>query len=542
MIGKISQDTGLEKRYFTYPKKEFGDIAYTEALKISKESGKTPEEAAKPFVERFTKLDYVQEVTLVGGYINLRLDFGALFSEFLKTRFQDGMFIPMLEKKKEKVIVEHTSVNPNAPPHIGRARNACIGATLAELLKEYGYNVEVQYYINDIGKQVSTLVYGCMNKDIDSLEPEDLLNIYVETSKNIDEETEKKIIELQKRFEAGDEEIRALFRKVVDKALKAQINIFSRIGAKYDKFVYESDLLEESFELLEKIRNLKETKIEGNVISVDLSEYGIEKELVLTRSDGSTLYPLRDIVYHIKKLEAAEINYGVYGSDHKLHFEQLKKVLELLGYDVSGIKYVFYEHVLLPEGKMSTRKGTLVLLSEFLDAVEKKAREETQKRWGKVDPEIPKRIAEACVRYSIGKVDPKKKVIFDLNKAVSFEGDSGVYIQYTYARAGSILEKAGEFTFPEDISKEFSSEEKELVRYFWEYEDMIKESVEQLKPDRIYHYTHTICETFNKFYTNCPVLSSEEPVRTKRLSIVKVFREVLGRCMDIAGIPRLEKI
>lgn len=541
MMGKVSQDTGLEKRYFTYPKKEYGDLAYTEAIKLSKESGTPVEETAKPFIEKFKKLGYVREVTLISGYVNLKLDFGVLFSEFLTTRFSGWEFKPSFEKKKEKVIVEHTSVNPNAPPHIGRARNACIGATLAELLREYGYDVEVQYYINDIGKQVSTLVYGCMGKDIESLKPEDLLKIYVETSKQMDEETEKKVIELQKQFESGDKEIRMLFRKVVNKALKAQMSIFSRIGAEYDKFVYESDFLEESFELLEKIKSLKQVNIRGNVVSVDLSEYGIEKELVLTRSDGSTLYPLRDIVYHIKKLEAAEINYGVYGSDHKLHFEQLKKVLEMLGYDVSGIKYIFYEHVLLPEGKMSTRKGTLVLLSEFLDTVEKKAWEETQKRWGEVNPEIPKKIAEACVRYTIGKVDPKKKVIFDLNKAINFEGDSGVYIQYTYARAGSVLEKAGKFTVPKEF-KGLIGEEKELIKYFWTYEDIIKESVEQLKPDKIYHFIHDFCETFNKFYSKCPVLNSEEPIKSQRLCIVKVFREVLGRCMDIAGIPRLERI
>jgi arginyl-tRNA synthetase len=185
-------------------------------------------------LKQLNKNEYVKDIEVIGKFINFDLKWEKILKDFdLKTQ----------EKKNKKIILEHTSVNPNAPPHVGRTRNAIIGSTLEKVFKYNGYDVEVQYYVNDIGKQVAILVYGVKDKNLDELTPEDLLKIYIETNKNLDEEVEKEVIELLEKFESGDERTKELFRKVVEKALKLQINIFGKLNVKYDKFIYESDFL-----------------------------------------------------------------------------------------------------------------------------------------------------------------------------------------------------------------------------------------------------------------------------------------------------------
>jgi len=441
-------------------------------------------------------------------------------------------------KKNKKIILEHTSVNPNAPPHVGRTRNAIIGSTLEKVFKYNGYDVEVQYYVNDIGKQVAILVYGVKDKNLDELIPEDLLKIYIETNKNLDEEKEKEVIELLEKFESGDEKTKELFRKVVEKALKLQINIFGKLNVKYDKFIYESDFLKDCEKILEDIKKLDCVVVENGSIQFKFDD--IEKNLVLTRENGVSLYPLRDIAYHIYKLKLGSECYGVYGADHRLHFEQLKRVLKKLGYNTDKLHFIFYEYVLLPEGKMSTRKGNVILVTDFMEKVKEKVLEELEKRGKEKDEKLAEKIAVACVRYSIGKIDPNKKVVFDIDRETKLDGDTGVYIQYTYVRLKKILSQIDNFD-PNYESKELNEYEKDLVKEIYKFEDILNDSLN--KPHSPYTYLRSLSDKFNKFYEFCRVLDEKDKdIKNQRINILKKLLFVYDIMFDICGIPKVDEI
>ncbi len=480
-------------------------------------------------LEKLNKNEYVKDIEVVGKFINFDLKWEKILRDF-------DLKLP--EKKNKKILLEHTSVNPNAPPHVGRARNAIIGSTLEKIFKYNGYDVEVQYYVNDMGKQVAILVYGVKDKNIDELTPEDLLKIYVETNKKMDENIEREIVKLLEKFEKGDEETKKLFRKVVNKALEFQIAIFKKLNSEYDVFIYESDFLEDCKKILEEIKKLDNVVIENGSVQIKFED--LDKNLVLTRENGVSLYTLRDVAYHIWKLKQNVECYGVYGGDHKLHFEQLKRVLKMLKYDIDKLHLIFYEYVILPEGKMSTRKGNVVLVTEFMEKVKQKVLEELEKRGKEKNDELAEKIAVACVRYSIGKIDPNKKVVFDINKETKLDGDTGVYIQYSYVRLKKILEKIKDF---EENYKpvKLNEYEKELVKEIYKFGDVLEDSLN--KPHLPYNYLRSLADKFNKFYEFCRVIDEKNSdIRNQRITILKKLLFVYEIMFDICGIPKIDEI
>lgn len=532
----------IEERHVSRPPEGMGDLSCSIAFALAKEQKKSPLEVAKEIAGRIKpgKDSAIEKVEVKGGYINFFFKQALVaedtISKILGTGKKYGTFGP----KKKRVIIEHTSINPNASPHIGRARNAIIGDTLTRLLRANGMNPTVHYLVNDIGKQVSILVWGILDSKQDSLEFKDMLQLYVDANAKLEANPniEKAVLELQQKFEAGDKKTRETYRKIVGKCVEGQRAILKKLDIDYDKFDYESDLLPDAEKLLERVRKLPQAHAEGRALHLDFSELGIGKELVLTREDGTTLYPMRDLAYHLRKMKLADINYGVYGTDHRLHFEQLRKALELLGEDMSSFIYVFYEFVLLTTGKMSTRKGTVVLLEDFLDEAKKRASEEVEKRWpemgAKQKEEIANAIAIGAVRYSIIRIAPQKTIVFSWEDALSFEGESAPYIQYAHARATRILEKAGykEGAFRATYLKE--KEEKDLIECLGRLPAVVRE----LKPYLLANYAYELADKFNRFYNARPVIKAgNEGTVAARLALVKASQITLENALNLLGIP-----
>ena len=265
--------------------------------------------------------------------------------------------------------------------------------------------------------------------------------------------------------------------------------------------------------------------------------------LVLTRSDGTSLYGLRDIAYTIDKIEKAkDLNIVVLGEDQKLYFQQLSAALKILGYKAP--KVIHYSFVLLPTGKMSTRRGEVVLLEDFMEDAYQKALKEIGKRYPKLSKNEKisraKKIAVAAVRYAIVKVSPEKNVIFNLEQALRFEGDTGPYLQYTYARANSILKKAKIKAFNSKYLKEKT--EIELLRYLTKYPEILNRCLEDLKPHYLANYIYNLCEIFNKFYQTIPVLKAEKGLKEARLKLVYSVKTILRTGLTNLGIEVLEKM
>lgn len=541
-IEKAIERTAGKKLALQEAAEGHGDFALP-CFELAKEEKKNPQAIAEDFAKKIGGTVGGVALRAEAGYLNFYIDwkvFGQRLLESVDEKYGS------LDVGK-KALVEHTSINPNASPHLGRARNAIIGDSIVRVLRFVGYSVEVHYFVNDVGKQTAILVYGCSKKGAEKLEFSEMLKIYSETSAEIEKnpEMEKEIFKLLSDFEKGDGKTMQMFRDIVRLCVEGQKKILSDVNINYDYFDYESAYLinkrtDEILKLLEKTGKLFLDEEKRRLLN--LKDFGLGY-LVLTRSDGTSLYPLRDIAYTIDKIKRnADMNVLVLGEDHKLYFEQISAALRLLGYEPP--KIVHYSYVLLPEGKMSTRKGSVVLLEDFMKEAYENALEEIEKRYQLDKEEKQKKarmISVAAVRYNIIKVSPEKNVMFNLSEALKFEGDTGPYLQYTYARANSIIEKAeGIKKFDAGFLKE--KQETAILRLLAKYPSIIERCVQELRPHHLAEYLHQIADSFNSFYQNIRVLNAEKDLRNARLKLVEATRTVLKSGLQLLGIEPLERM
>ncbi|MBI5355678.1 MAG: arginine--tRNA ligase [Candidatus Aenigmarchaeota archaeon] len=524
------------------PPEGMGDFAFP-CFNLSKKTRKSPVAIANEIAGKI-RPSYVERTEAKGPYVNFFVDWAPLFKA-IHSECKGGFSGKL---GNGTALIEHTSINPNASPHVGRARNAIIGDSIARLLRYAGYQTEVHYFVNDVGKQIALLVYECGRRRAD-FSFGDLLGIYIDASRELENDPtlEKEIFELLKKFENGDSETVEKFRKVVDVCVSGQSKILKKIGASYDFFDYESAYLQGG-EVKKALLALEKTgKVfvdeEGRKV-IDLRDYMKESPyLVITRSDGTSLYPLRDIAYSIYKIgKVKDSNVLVLGEDQKLYFQQIASAMRLLGAEPP--KVVHYSFVLLPTGKMSTRKGEVVLLEDFLSEAAEEAKKGIDERHSELpEEEKSKRaasIAAAAVRYSIVKVGPEKNVMFSMKDAIRLEGDTGPYLQYTYARALSILakEKPGPF----DASFIRDEREISLIRQLAKFPGVAKDSIREFRPHYVAVYSYDLCEKFNSFYQSVRVLQSQGPEKMARLAIVESFCSILKDCLLILGIDAMEEM
>lgn len=527
------------------PNPEMGDYAFP-CFNLAKTLKKNPVEIAKDLAAKFPKTTLIKEVNAAGPYVNFFIN-NQKFSEAILKKIikEKEKYGSSGSGKGKKIVVEHTSINPNASPHVGRARNGFIGDSIVRVLKFEEYKVETHYFINDIGKQVALLVLGAKNKKIKF---GDLLKIYININKKFekDKKIEKQVFDLLYKLEKGDKKVKAQFKKVVDICVRGQVKILSELGIKYDQFDYESKYLWDKktkavLRELERTGMLFIDKDNRFVLDQKGFELGMKVPvLVLTRGDGTSLYPLRDIAYNIEKVSKGH-NIVVLGEDQKLYFQQVAAALKVMGYAVP--EAVHYSFVLLQEGKMSTRKGNLVLLEDFMEEAFRKAKTEIKKRHGKADDKSAKVIGYGAVKYSILRVSPEKNVIFNWEQALNFEGESGPYIQYAYARICSILKKdKGKIDEKIKYSLLEKKEEAELIKKISGFPGVINKFTASLKPNLIANHLYELAQKFNEFYHACPILKEKEDVKKARLLLITAVKQVLENGLSLMGIETLEKM
>ncbi len=507
-------------------------------------------------------LDFIDKTEIKGGYLNIYINRTILFentvNEILNSSSSYGS---AMSGKGMKALVEHTSINPNASPHVGRARNALIGDCIVRLLRFEGYDVDVRYFVNDIGKQIAMLLLGATEKEAvsgkDAVNFQSLLDIYVDINNKAAENPalEKEVFELLYKLENGDEAIRDLFRNLVNICINGQTAIFSELGIKYDTFDYESDYIYKGTTsgLLKKLRStgkLEEDE-EGRLV-LNQSEYSLPLKapyLVLTRKDKTSLYPLRDIAYTIDKVTAAPgMNIVVLGEDQKLYFQQVAAALDLLGYKAPIP--VHYSFVLLAEGKMATRKGNVVLLEDFMKEAVSKASAEIEKRRGSSDSATATAIGYGAVKYAILRASNDKNVVFDWDAALSFEGESGPYLQYSLARINSIFRKLAEAGYsnslnsgagPVDFSVLDNPLEVELIKEAASFSQAVKTALRDYSPHVIANYVYGLTKKFSIFYHDCPVLNAgDDKLKTARIALIAAVRQVILNAFYLLGIEPVE--
>jgi arginyl-tRNA synthetase len=487
---------------------------------------------------------YCDRVELAGPYLNFFTN-RLFLNKVLLDAVADGCWIGRL---RQRVMVEHTSANPDGPLHVGHIRNSVIGDTLVRILRRAGCAVDAQYYINDMGRQEAMVVWGCDHYPLEKIKPDHAIaKVYIAAHKAMSERPEIKAEadRIIQRYEAGDPAIEAKIRSAVLFALKGIEETLHRMNIHHDSRRWESEFVRDGSvaSILQRLQETNLTELEDGALQLDLSSYGFEKKMVLRRADGTSLYITRDLAYHRWKAEESDRTVDILGADHKLVSSQLCTALRLLG--IREPEVVIFEFVSLPTGSMSTRRGKFISADELLEEVEKQAFIEVSKRRPEESEEfrrnVARQVALGAVRYDVVKVSADKATTFDWRTALDFEKLSAPFIQYSHARACSILRRAGETpSFNPDLLA--SKDEISLIKKIAQFDLAIEKAALELKPHQLATYARELAEIFNLFYRYSPVLEAEAGLRDSRLALVKASRNALRAALETLGIPALESM
>lgn len=542
---EVKKATGIEDRFLR--ESEHADLASTIAFKLAKERRKKPQEVAEELIEEFEIYgDYIGKIEVVNGYINFFAS-PEFFEDTINAILDEDYRYGELRLGGE-VLIEHTSANPDGPLHVGHIRNSIIGDTLARILRKAGIRVETQYYVNDMGRQSAMAVLGVRRYGLGDGKPDhEVAKAYVKINADAekDEEIDRQVEELMVAYERGDEEVVREFRSVIERALEGIRETLRNLNVEHDSYVWESEFVRNGY--VDRIFEMLEEKgllVKDGVYRVDMSRFGYEKDLILKRENGTTLYVTRDLAYHLWKNENYEKFVNVLGADHKLIANQLSDVLRAVGLKAPEI--VFFEFVSLPEGSMSTRKGKFVSADELIERTIEEARriiadrdfsEEEKKH-------VAKAVAVGALRYDFVRVSPEKPMTFDWRKALDFERQTASYIQYTHARACSIMRKVVEMGYADlDFNSALMDDvERELVLLLSKFSFVVEKVVESLKPNIFAEYLMDVAERFSDFYHRNPVIVEDSELRMHRLAIVDATRIVLRNGLELLGIEPLERM
>lgn len=541
-IAKLGWEDSVEIKFEQPPNAEMGDLATNVAFQLAGMLKKSPADIAQDIIDYIELSPLFIRVEAKGPYLNFFADYVQFIQQVLESV---GNEYGQLEIGNDSVILEHTSANPNGPLHIGHIRNAIIGDSLARVMKAGGYPLETQYYVNDMGRQIAMIVWGLKNLDY-QMDPEnkpdvEIGKLYFLVNQEIkgNPEIKGEIDAILKTYEQeAPPELEELFKGVVEKCLEGVKETSQRLHIHHDKFIWESSFIRNGG--VDKVlKDLKEYTKENEVLYLDLNEYGIEKELILRRSDGTSLYSTRDLSYHLQKSENADISIDILGSDHKLALDQLRVALELVGGKRPEV--IFYEFITLPEGSMSTRRGVFISVDDLMDEAVKRALKELKNRRPELNLKERKKIAEmigvGAIRYYIARLSPEKHIVFKWDEALSFERGCAS-IQYAHARACKLLEKAGFTDSGIEVDVEVLGNldplEIDLLKTIARFKIVIKESASARRVHPVAQYALELSGAFNKFYKSIPVIGSDK--EALRLFIVDKSRITIRNALKLLGI------
>ena len=530
------------------PKDNMGDYSI-QCANLRNEEYSNPIEIANLIREKFNdEENNFSLIKVMGPYINFYLNYEKFNAEVIKDIEINDHYGSLNQGNNEALLIEHTSINPNAEPHIGRCRNSLIGDFMSNLYGFTGYEVERHYFINDIGKKIALLVIGIEEYGLKDGNFSSILDTYVKISNRAkeDESIDQKAFYYLQQVESGNTEMVQKFKDITDICVERQLQIFDTLDIHFDVFTHESDFvynnyLDNILKRLDKTGRLHEDEL--GRLYVDLSGYDIptrEPVLVLTRSNKTSLYPMRDIAYTIHKIELnPKNNFIVLGEDQEVYMKQISAVLDILGYKAP--KLISYSYVLLDGDKMSTSAGTVVLVTDFMKAVKNTLINEFNKRNSEISVDKLNILVNACIKFTMLNVSKNKIVNFNLENATSFVGESGMYILYSLVRINSIL-KNNNIELREEIK--FNNEiENKLVKELSLFPEVIDELLTSNEPAHLTKYIFGIAGLFSKFYEQVNISNEVDVVlKSSRIRLLKSTAKVLTNALSILGIKTIDEL
>ena len=542
------------------PDEKMGDIALP-CFKLSKLLRMAPVKIAESIAAEL-KLHSIDRIEAVNGYLNIYLDGEYLAKKVISEVAQKGdkYGAPLEMGEGKTVVLDYSSPNVAKPFHIGHLGTTVIGHSLKKLHEFAGYKCVGINYLGDWGTQFGKLIVAYKKwgnrEEIEAGGVDALVALYVKINNAISGNEDMGIVadptladESRAEFrklEEGNEENIALWRWFVDISLAEYQKTYAQLGIEFDSYKGESFYTDKMPAQVQKLRDMGLLKIDDGASIVDLEEYGMPPCLILKR-DGSTLYPTRDIAAAVYRKGEYDFDKMIYvtSAGQSLHFAQWFKVVELMGYEwYDKLVHVPYGTVSINGAKLATRTGNVILLRDLF--AESIAKVESIMKEKNPDLANGDKIAEAVgvgaiVFYYLSN-NRIRDINFMIEDALSFEGNTGPYVQYTYARTCSVLSKSGEYNknAPLVIS---ADEEISLLKTLSRFEEVVREAIAVYEPSVITRYILDVAGAYNRFYHNCSILGAEsEDVKNTRLALTEATKTVLGNAFDLICLAKTEKI
>ncbi|MBS5724381.1 MAG: arginine--tRNA ligase [Clostridiales bacterium] len=533
------------------PDSAMGDLALP-CFKLSKVLKAAPPKIAQSLSGAFSGHEDLCSAEVQGGYLNIRISPVYLTQSVLAKIEKDGeMFGSSSEGEGKTVVLDYASPNIAKPFHIGHLGTTVIGHSLKLLHQFAGYKCVGINHLGDWGTQFGKLIvayrkWGSREK-VESGGIDTLVELYVKfhAEAEKDDSLNQAARDEFKKLEDGDPDSTALWKWFIDISNREYEITFRQLGITFDSYAGESFYTDKMPEQIERLREKNLLVVDNGASMVDLSAYNMPPCLIL-KSDGSTLYPTRDIAAAVYRKRTYDFDKCIYvtSAGQSLHFAQWFKVVELMGYDwYNQLVHVPYGTVSIGGEKLATRTGNVVLLKDlFAQAIDKVRGRIEEKNPGLADKDaVAEAVGVGAVVFHYLYNSRIKDINFVMEDALSFEGNTGPYAQYTYARTCSVLEKAGEI--PNAAGKITAPEEAEVLKILSRFPEKVQTALGEYEPSVITRYAIDLCTAFNRFYHNCPILSAEDAdVRATRLRITRASGTVIKTALRLICLRTPEKI
>ncbi len=575
-------DIGPSEVQVESTRKEFEGDRTVIVFPLLKYSRKKPEETGKAVGEYLVKnLDFIESYEVIKGFVNLTIHKN-FWQHFLDAANKEAAVRIAQHEEPQTIMVEYSSPNTNKPQHLGHIRNNLLGYSISEILKARGHQVIKANLINDRGIHICKSMIAWMKfgeeetPESSGMKGDQLVGkYYVKFDEAYQQEIEtlvhqgsspeeakqeapilKEAQELLRKWEQGDEKVYEIWQMMNQWVYEGFEKTYQRLGVNFDQYYYESNTYKLGKNLIDEglDKGVFYKKNDGSVW-VDLTDEGLDEKLVL-RSDGTAVYITQDLGTAQLKYDDYQLDQSIYvvGNEQDYHFQVLGLILKKLGKTYAeGIYHLSYGMVDLPSGKMKSREGTVVDADELMEEMEKTAKnhaDENAKLADLPDQEKEKlyhEIGLGALKYFILKTEPKKRMLFDPEASIDFQGDTGPFLQYTHARIRSVMRKAAEqyrldhLQIPEDVP--LQSIEKALIKQLYKLDDHVADAEKNMAPSILTDYAFELARTFNKFYHECPILGNvEQNVQVFRLVLAYTVGRYLAKSMALLGIHAPERM
>ena len=533
-----------------------GDYAFP-CFRLAKELRKAPPVIANEIKEKIELTDEIEKVEVAGGYLNFFINKSELAVEVLKEISNVEQYGKSELGKEKNIVIDYSAPNIAKQFHIGHLRSTVIGGALYNIYKYLGYNVTGVNHLGDYGTQFGKLIEGYKmwgkEYEIEKDPINELTKIYIRINEACKED--EKILENCrnnfKKLEDGDQECVEIWKKFRELSLKEFQKVYDLLGSKFDSWNGESfysDKMPEVIDILQKTGKLVESQ--GAKI-IDLEDKGINTPCIIEKSNGSTTYATRDLAAILYRARTYDFDKALYVTSYEqvLHFKQVFEVAKLLGLDekyTKGLEHVSFGMVLLPTGKMSTREGNVIRLDELLKEAISRAKEIIEQKNPELEnkEDVAKKVGIGAVIFNDLSASRIKDEVFDWDTILNFQGETGPYIQYTYVRTKSVLEKAGYLPKIEEVKVENLTDEcsQEILKLIYNFQDILVQVTDKNEPSILSRYLIDLAKAYSSFYNENKIIVEDKDIQNARVYLTYATSAVLKQGAKLLGIEMPEKM